>query len=271
MKTLVRRAIACVLMFAIIFLLPQSMVNAVSTESKDTRPSVLYTDKNEVICTDLVQIINTMGVKINEETQISFTTLESQTNASAIMITNTTGSLVTTQIIFTLGQDGNIQDMQAYNTDVVTKSARAGGSGDHTYNGKIAIMGTAVYNYYRNQGEVYYQPIGMYFIYEKLSSCNVGYIEAEYVCCGFPYTYPGFVDLGGGNGALDRHSHPIPRRVSNPQENTIYDRTLPYRGDRVLYTQQGGPGVGQFMNFEYEVDSIIDSTTVTIDPNQDES
>lgn len=269
MKTLVRRYVACILMFAIIFLLPQSMVNAASTESKDTRPSVLYTDKNEVVCTGLVQIINTMDVTINEKTQISFASIESQPDASAIVITNTVGTLVTQNVIFTLNQDGNIEDLRAYNADVIAKSTRAGGSANHTYSGKLVIMGTAVYNIRRNQGWNYYQPVGMYFIYEKLSSCNVSYIEAEYNCCGFRYKYPEFSYEGSGNAVEDIDSHVIEvPRVTNPRENTIYDATDPLDPRYVFWVESGGPAVGQYISFEYEVDSEIRSTTCRVFHNE---
>lgn len=264
MKTLVRKSVACILLFTYVFLLPQAMAYAVPSASKDAQPTVLYTDKNEVICADLVQIINTMGVKINEKTEITFTSIESRSNASAIVITNTAGNLVTKDIIFSLDQDGNIDNLRAYNADVVAKSTRDGQSVDHTYNGKIAIRGTAVYNVKRHQYSDYYQPIGVFFIYEKLSSCDVGYIEVEYDCSGFEYTYPGFEYIGTGNAVADIYGHIINVRKNNPSENTIYDKTAAYRTDRVIWADTGRPNPGQYLSFEYQVDSVTRSLSYQI-------
>lgn len=251
-------------MFAIIFLLPQSMVNAASTESKDTRPSVLYTDKNEAVCTGLVQIINTMDVTINEKTQISFASIESQPDASAIVITNTVGTLVTQNVIFTLNQDGNIDDLRAYNAEANAKATRAGVTVDHTYNGKIVIRGTAVYNIKRHQYTDYYQPIGAYFIYEKLSTCNVGFIELEYDCSGFVYTYPDFEYCNMGSAVESILPFSIPVEVENPLEDTIYSYTDPLDTNYVIYADSGRPNPGQFLSFEYQVDSVTRSLSYQI-------
>lgn len=249
----IKNLIAGVLVLTMIF--QCGFVNA----ANDTKDAVLTTRQGAVISEELRDKIIAMNVEVNKNTEIDFVSLTEDEHASAVVITNKVGNLMIKDTIVVLDEDGKFQDLEERNRKVESGMRKAGGSGDYITD-KITIRGTAVFNRYNY---IYYQPIGAYFIYEKHKTCSVSSISATYECCGYEYTYPGFNSIGTG-GIQDLFQYDIKISKSNPNPNTIYDKTSPYTTSRVIQATTGSPVSGQYFSYKVTVDSQTRSTTVNI-------
>ena len=123
---------------------------------------------------------------------------------------------------------------------------RAGYSIDYDWNANFTVRGTAVFNHLPKSTTFYtcYQPIGVYFTYQKnTSSADIRSIEVKYNCDGAVYTYPGYSSLGYNV------EYEIPVKRISPAENTMYSKSDPYDTDKVIFTGVGGSYASQYLTF----------------------
>lgn len=192
--------------------------------------------------------IEETGVTVNDTTLIELVappqnmtrSSTGQEISSAVVVTNVVGNTVTKDFILP-GYDDSIGFL---NEDI--PMTRAGYSIDYDWNANFTVRGTAVFNHLPKSTTFYtcYQPIGVYFTYQKnTSSADIRSIEVKYNCDGAVYTYPGYSSLGYNV------EYEIPVKRISPAENTMYSKSDPYDTDKVIFTGVGGSYASQYLTF----------------------
>jgi len=204
-------------------------------------------------------------VPVNKETITTFqasskATFQSTSEVTALVVTNREGSVVSKAMFLAFGEDGNAEsiidrDMSA----IETQGSTSVDFPPLSWDGRYVVTGVARYDELVDWPYTYYRPFGVSFTYVNLRSVYVGMIHVIYICDGFEYSYPGFRSLN-----LPEYEHDISVSSVNPVPYTTYQRSLPYRKDRVLWTSSGSPFVGQFLTFRTEVNGVSSGYTVKL-------
>ena len=213
---------------------------------------------------DALAFLEKNGVVINDSSVIRITDVKQETesdvdNGQAIVIVNNNDGVETTEVVLMIDSEGNAPSICTADLRKVPTGMKAGGSADFpplSWDGRYVIHAVAVYN---TPGSSFYQPTGAYFHYTKYQTCTVSYIQVLYFCDGFPYTYPGLVDLN-----LSETVHNIYVTRYNPVAGTMYNTSNPYNSSRCLYTGSGSPFVGQGITFTATVNGSTTSYTVML-------
>lgn len=162
--------------------------------------------------------------------------------AYAIQVKNFDNNRITTDILLNIGQT-NPNKITPYN----------GITAEHpsSWDERLVIRATAVFDTYGGYPDTYFRPIGSYFFYHKGvdgANCNVSYISTRYDCEGTLFEYPSLTKI-------NESCHSITVSGYSPTENLMYSQTRSL-SEGYGYSIAGGLGgnAGQFMTFYYTVD-----------------
>ena len=237
---------------------------------------ILYCFRGQDAPAKLLEELNALAVHVDENTLLKVVRMQtstrctesamtSATNPTVLMVTNTNGRNVTTDVFLAIGSDGNFISVMP--EDGVPATPRAGGSAYLPPDGSNLVRATAVYNKVYKSSDIYhffpyYQPVGVYFIYYSDGVSVLSIASVCYLASGFEYTYPGFVEISN-----NIHDHTIVKYVSNPASNTYYNAVNEYSTDRALHVTSGAPDVGQYFVYTFRIDGNFISGTVRIFDN----
>ncbi|GIP29045.1 hypothetical protein J23TS9_41750 [Paenibacillus sp. J23TS9] len=112
---------------------------------------------------------------------------------------------------------------------------------------RLTIRATAVYDTYSDGIYTYYSPWGAYFTYTKGTANNISFISVDYICDGAVYSNPGFKYQNRSA------SHSVKVSQSNPNASTMYSNTKYFESGKVLLLS-GSPSAGNSITFEFTAD-----------------
>ncbi len=236
-----------------------------SLEIDKNEGQVIFTSTPDRAFPWLLDVITQENILLNDNSIIQVLDLSNQythssyqkeigieSNDIAIQVTNSFGTTVIQDILLFAGdcsiddQNSGISPMSSYTQD-------------YTYNNLVVIHGTAVYTKIEVVESAisysyYYQPIGVYFRYDKLKDCNVSYISVDYICDGYVYSYPGFTELGETINSIVVEQY-------NPRVSYMYSKTDQYPTDRVIRPERAYED-GHFFNFTFTINGSTYSDVI---------
>ena len=250
-----------IVLFATLFL-PMNVNASLSREgikegSIMSSANSLCSVEGKKIPSALIESLKVYDVNINPDTLLEVVPLTEGSGESVLAVTNIINNKVVKDFVFAFDEEGNILSPQISNSSNAVQ--RDGSSVEYPYNEGFVIRATAVYNQksYMNTLHSYYQPIAVYFVFYNSDGSYVTYIEVEYLCIGYEYTYPGYVEISGNEY---RHSIVVTKDI--PSTNTMYQAYNEYNKNRVIWTGSGSQNVGQYLIFTYRLDGRLYSRTI---------
>ena len=254
------KKIMCILLIAFLMITTPSASAIAGENASEANQEQTSTITGTDISVVTKRKIEETGIHISEKTKIELVPISSSQGEStrrALVVTNESCNIITKDVLL-------LVDDETVGFDTGTAANTRGESSAEfpplSWDGRYVIRGTAVYNQY-NDGwfSSFYQPIKVYFSYQKYDTCTVNNITLSYICDGFECSYPGFEDLG-----LNELRYVITVTKASPSVNTTYSTSRPYNTNRVIFTGSGSPFVGQCLTFEATVNGESNGYTVSL-------
>lgn len=251
------KCIVSMLMVAVVIvglIVPSTKLDAASSQGISLQDLVApaedasYSVRGIHVPDSLSQTLKEYDVNIGLNTLIEVRPMDDDSCGNALVITNVTSNQVVKDVIIDVDKNGEILPINVNVDNGV--SVLGGTTVEYPDNKAFSIKATAVYNQrpYQNTLYSYYQPVGSYFFLYDDGNSGVSYIETEYICYGFEYTYPGYV-LANENP----YTHTIFVKKSSPSKNTMYHAYDEYNTSRVIWTGSGAEGCGQYLFVRYRI------------------
>ncbi len=226
-------------------------------ESGNTQ-NVIY---GQDLSDDVKESIEETGVTIQDDTRIIIVPVSSEDGTEAgqaLLIKSKQGETIQDDIILLIEEDGSLAGLNSSEREGPSRDGQTVTFPPTSWNGKITVRGTAVYDYYGNSC---YHPIGEYFYYTKRVSCSVSSIEVAFITDGIEYVRNGSTLTQTGAGEV---VWTIDLIKTNPAVSTTYTKTKEYAANKGLDVCSGSPSVGRFMTFNFTVDGTTTNYTVTL-------
>lgn len=232
-------------------------VGAETTENEKKLLSANQSVKAKDISLGLRSSIQEYGITLEDHSEIKLVPMEQDSTVNALVITTVNGTSAKVDSLISVDKEGNFQSVLTFSTQ--GNQNRDQGSGYILDPNSTYVHGIAEFDLYQY---IYYRPNGFRVLFHAEVGESFLYARVTYNCCGFEFTYPGFVDLTV-DPLEDLYDHNIHFTKGLPLLDTYYQVSGPYRSDRVLQAASGSPMCGQYFN--YFLQMRIDGEVVNLD------
>lgn len=252
----------CVAMLISVCSISYADVDARTTEPM-SQPILSMMGKS--VSNAFVDDVAKLGISITENSKIEIvpvkstlsTRAQTDSNATALIVTNTIDDVTSKDVALMINDDGSINSVTPNMLSIATRGSESAQFPPKSWDGRYIITGTATYT--NPKGE-YYRPTKVSFTYKKYETCTVNSIKVQYICDGFEYTYPGYESISDNN-----IEWVISKSATSPSEGKSYSNPdRPYSSSKVIYTGSGSPSVGHFLTFTPTVNGEKTSYTVRL-------
>lgn len=245
----------------------EPILSKTTSEPSLLSENALFQIRAEFAPQSIVDYLKENGITVKDDSIIEILPIKEEMGGltedsynTILCVTNIDGDTVYKDVLITFTKDDNgsltIFDVPTNLNDIHPTAGTTIEFPPDSWDDRLTIRGTAVYNLYSDGFWTYYQPYGCYFTYTKKSGITVSYISVEYICDGFVYTYPAFKPL---NYEVE---HVVGVYKYNPAPNTMYSNTNYFDSDKVIDVSSGSPFVGNFLTFHYTIDGKTYGYTV---------
>lgn len=215
--------------------------------------NVLYSVRGEQASLKLYNELTSRNIEVKEDTLIEVVTMNNQ-EGTAILATNTEGSLITRSALMGIKEDGQLKafsdaEIAALRTDLHGGNATIDPF-DDTFT--FVFIATFYAYWYNHDSEGLVQPqTAMYIYYDPDSLYTVSSFSMEYRCAGVEGYFDG-TNFTAISGPLETYTYSIPISQTMPRKNTYYSNNDPINANKAVMVAFE-PGGHQYIHFDLRV------------------
>ena len=226
--------------------------------------NVLYSVRGEQASTKLYKELTSRNIEVKDDTLIEVVTMNSQ-EGTAILATNTEGSLITRFALMGVKKDGQLKSFSEAEVASIRDDLHGGNATIDPFDDTFTfVFMVSFYAYWYNfDSEGLVQPQTAMYIYQDPDSLyTVTSFSMDYCCVGVEGYFDG-TTFTAISGPLEPYTYRIPISQTNPRKNTYYSNTNPISTNKAVLVAFE-PGGLQYVHFDLTVVRNRDGRQISI-------